>query len=96
MAVTEGTIDVSGTNDKLDTTIVTQDDGTQAHREGVFIGDPEVNGARAIISGDGLSVDDYGSRELLVYLLKEITTLNARFEEAFQTGITDKDINYEN
>ncbi len=49
MAVTEGTIEVTTTGDKLDTTKVTQTDGTVAHREAVAIADPERLGHRANI-----------------------------------------------
>ena len=49
MAVTEGALGVGETTSFLDTTIVTQDDGTLAHREGVFLGDPEHADRRLLV-----------------------------------------------
>lgn len=43
---TEGAIPVTGTDFKLDTTRVTQTDGTIADREAVIIADPDDNDAR--------------------------------------------------
>ncbi len=53
MAVTEGTLEVGDkAGSLLDTTVVTQSDGTtEAHREAVIIADPEINGARAQLEG---------------------------------------------
>ena len=47
MAVDEDSLPVGITTERLDTTKVTQADGTVVHREGVFIGDPEKPGHRA-------------------------------------------------
>ena len=47
--IVEDFIPVSGTSDVLDTTLVTHEDGTEAHREGVFIGDPAVAAARVSV-----------------------------------------------
>ena len=49
MAVVEGQIPVSGTEDILDTTRVTQTDGTLVHREAVNWTDPEDPDARAAV-----------------------------------------------
>ncbi len=57
--VTEGTLPVGNTGEKLDTTVITQDDGTEAHREGVFIGDPVEAAARVAVSLQGLNTN-YG------------------------------------
>jgi len=56
---TEGTLAVGDTSDKLDTTVVTHEDGTEAHREGVFVGDPATAAARAAVNKDALT-SDYG------------------------------------
>jgi len=50
MAVTEGKILVGGTQDHLDTTEVTQTDGTVAQREAVVVADPETLAARAKVT----------------------------------------------
>ena len=47
MAVKEGNIQVGNTDKLLDTTVVEQTDGADAHREAVFVGDPEDLVARA-------------------------------------------------
>ena len=61
MSVVEGEISVLGTGNAgvvLDTVIVKQSDGVLAHREGVFIGDPETTAARLKVTGaDPLSTD---------------------------------------
>lgn len=40
MAIKEATLPVGTTDKLLDTTEITQEDGTKAHREAVFIADP--------------------------------------------------------
>ena len=59
MAVTEGTLPVGDTGKNLDTTVVEQTDGTEAHREAVILTDPEDNDARAKIT-DEASRQNYG------------------------------------
>ena len=46
MTVTEGNLPVGETGEKLDTTKVTQTDGSVVHREAVVVADPENNDAR--------------------------------------------------
>lgn len=55
MAVDSDTVPVSGTTALLDTVLVQQEDGVQAHREGVFVGDPEYAARRQKVSEDGLA-----------------------------------------
>ena len=40
MTVFESSLPVAPTDQLLDTTEITQADGTKAHREGIFVGDP--------------------------------------------------------
>ena len=47
MSVIESNLPVGDTKEKLDTTTVTQTDGTVVHREAVVITDPEILAARA-------------------------------------------------
>ncbi len=56
----EGKIPVGETGKILDTTIVTQDDGTETHREVVVNGDPDDNSARANVRKIE-NGDDYAS-----------------------------------
>jgi hypothetical protein len=57
--VTESSLPIGKPTDKvLDTTQVTQTDGTVAEREGVFVGDPETAEARAKV-GALFSTEDY-------------------------------------
>jgi len=51
MSVDEGLLPVGTTGDYLDTTKVTQTDGTTAHREAVYIADPETTAARISLVG---------------------------------------------
>ncbi len=55
--VTEGTLPVGNTGEKLDTTVITQDDGTEAHREAIFIADPADFAARAVVALQALSTN---------------------------------------
>jgi len=50
MAVEEGALPVGTTEEVLDTVVVEQEDGTDAHREMVSVGDPETTEARARVS----------------------------------------------
>jgi len=59
MAVTEGNLDVGDTGEKLDTTVVEQTDGTDAHREAVILTDPETLAARASVAGTEESATRY-------------------------------------
>lgn len=61
MTVTEGRVRVAPTGDELDTTVVTQTDGTKAHREAVVITDPETLAARAAVLNAEPSSTDYGA-----------------------------------
>ncbi len=65
---TEGTLPVGITDKHLDTTIVEQTDGTEAHREVVVLGDPEeglASLANAIrVPGLALPVADESSRAI--------------------------------
>ena len=99
MAVEEGFLPVGISGKNLDTTVVTQDSGTETHREAVFIADPEDVDARLAVAKD--KQDDYAikvksdtstSDETLQSINMQLTLLNARFEEAFRTGITLEDI----
>jgi hypothetical protein len=104
MAVVESFVEVGGTDAVLDTTLVTQEDGTEADREGVFIGDPETTAARAKVKNEPISSDDYAlavrqpananarTHEILDNILLEMKLLNARFEEAFDTAINKGDV----
>lgn len=60
MAVNEGTLPVGTTGDLLDTTIVTQDSALVAHREAVFLADPEIAAARAAVRNATPVANDYG------------------------------------
>lgn len=53
MAITEGSLRVGNTEDKLDTTVVTQSDSTLAHREIVVLADPENFLAHANVARTG-------------------------------------------
>jgi len=56
MAVEEGNLPIGAITDKvLDTSVVTQTDGTEAHRESVVITDPENLANRQGVTVDGLS-----------------------------------------
>jgi hypothetical protein len=51
MAITEGFLPVGVSHKNLDTTVITQSDGsTPAHREAVFLADPENTDARGKVT----------------------------------------------
>lgn len=62
----ESTLPVGDTGRLLDTTLVTHKDGTEADREGVFVGDPTDAQARQAVvkdlDGDGYSAAVYSRR----------------------------------
>ena len=58
--VTEGVIAVGDTGKNLDTTVVEQDQGGDAHREVVVLADPSDNDARASVTAGIPNLDSYG------------------------------------
>ena len=61
MAVTEGFLPVGVSGKQLDTTVITQSDGsTPAHREAVFLADPENTNARGKVTNAVPGSTDYG------------------------------------
>jgi hypothetical protein len=102
MAVTEGSVKAGTDGKALDTTTVTQTAGATAHREAVAITDPETLAARAAVLDEfpqrgayGLvvrSASDNANDEVFAAILFELKLLNARFEEAFLTGLNTKDL----
>lgn len=74
MTVEEGRLKVGVTDKFLDTTIVEQAGGAEAHREGVFVGDPETTGARAAVAASinradfALATRDVGLVDVIVML----------------------------
>lgn len=58
---TQGRIPVEGQGVDLDTTVIIQDDGKEAHREVVTIGDPMDDNAYAKVSNAAPSITDYGT-----------------------------------
>ncbi len=54
----ESSLPVAPTTELLDTTEVTQADGTVTHREGVFIGDPDKAGHRANVTAHTFGISD--------------------------------------
>ena len=94
MTVTEGQISVTGQGNAgvvLDTTVVEQVDGSLAHREGVFIGDPEITAARVKVVGAEPSGNDFGavvrdpaaaaSTALLLSILAELRVIAGLLQE---------------
>jgi len=59
MAVDEGRLQVGVKDTFLDTSVVEQTDGEDAHREAVVITDPETLGARTGVSGTEESASRY-------------------------------------
>lgn len=51
--VVEGFLEVKDTDEVLDTTVIEQLDGTEAHREAVVIADPETTAARQKVTNAG-------------------------------------------
>jgi len=95
MAVKEGQIPIGVTNRVLDTTVVTQTDGTLAHREAVTITDPATAAARVRVSGTeesatryALQVQDDKMDDLIStmgLILKELQAMNLHL-----SSITDE------
>lgn len=83
MTVEEGTLPVNPTDKRLDTAVIQQKDGQDAHREAVVLGDPELADYRAAMMRWGphdhgrydgmyaMAVTDY-RMSVLESLLKEI------------------------
>lgn len=96
----EDFIPVSGTDDVLDTTLVTQEDGTKAHREGVFIGDPAEAAARAAVAKNSaaayaLTVSDRRLefiQEALENILTELKITNKHLHMATDEEFEESDI----
>lgn len=92
MAVTEGNLAVGETGEKLGTTIVTQLDGTEAHREEVVVVDPEILAARAGVAEDAAVKEAYAARvfdvmgQSLLDAIKEQTLVLKRIERHLSEG----------
>jgi len=97
VATDEGLLPVGTTGDYLDTAKVVQTDGTTAHREAVYIADPETTAARISLGGTdenpgsyALPVSDDKMDNLIStmgLILKELRVMNlhlyAMTDEAF-------------
>ncbi len=99
--MTEGALPVGSSDQFLDTTKVVHESGRTAHREGVFVGDPDTTANRADVG----KVDDrllYGMtvREMefqkLLFKIDELielsTVMIAVLQEAFNADIIDKEL----
>ena len=88
MAVTEGKIHVGGTLEDLDTTVVTQTDGGPAHREAVFVADPETLAARQKVTNAAPTNTDYGAvtRPLGASAANRISTTSFNSRDAATLG----------
>ncbi len=78
MSVTEGNINVGDTGKKLDTVVVEQTDGTEAHREAVVITDPEKLEARAGVAEDVAVKYEYAARVFDVMAVKLLEAIEAQ------------------
>ena len=100
MTIKEGTLPVGPTDKLLDTTIVEQEDGTQVHREGVFIGDPgtaarrvnvlEIFPALGLMHTHAMATTDQAlviTNELLAEMIGELRLMRSHLAE-----MTDEEI----
>jgi hypothetical protein len=85
MTTEEGRLQVGISTEFLDTTIVEQSDGSEAHREGVFIGDPETTAARAAVNKGALTTD-YGGVTRDPLMVDLVMGVNAMVAEQRRTN----------
>ena len=101
MAVTEDKIDITGTNDALDTSLITNSTGDSVHRESVVLSDPMTNLARSRVKAN-VDIRDYAQTaqdplnyqliDIMREVLSEMKITNFHLSLLTETTISKEDI----